>query len=225
MSQRKWFFGILLGVILAVSAAQLGAAPGFDCQVALKKIFRNEGGFSKDKNDSGNWTGGKVGKGKLVGTAPGGIAGSIYFKYYRDRLHKTMKEGTLADAAVIYDGSYSRPLHLQNIKSQWLGTMFLDTAINCGTGVTGILAARTINVLNGKGEDFPVDPGLSQSEIDWINAYTKNQFWEPGQVDKTKRMLFGKVYQEMRARYYVKIVRHDPKKLRYLPTWLERTYD
>lgn len=223
--QKKWFVGALLGVVLAFSVVHLAANVGFDSRVACKKIFKNEGGVSMDPHDSGNWTGGKVGKGKLVGTAPGGIAGSVYYTYYRDKLHKTMKQGTLDDAAAIYDQWYSRPLNLGQIKSQWLGTMFLDTAINCGTGVTGILAARTINVLNGKEEDFPVDPALGQKEIDWINDFTKNQFWKPGEVDKTKRILFGKVFQEMRARYYVKIVRHDPKKLRYLPTWLERTYD
>lgn len=212
-------FGV--GLMLA---GVLAAQPGFSTAVACKKIFRNEGSFQCDKNDSGNWTGGKVGAGKLVGTAPGGIAGSVYYTYYRDVLHKTMKQGTLDDAAVIYDRDYARPLKLQLIKSQWLGTMMLDTAINCGTGTAAILTARTINVLNGKGEDFPVDPSLGTAEIDWINNYTATRWWE-GEKDRSRRALFGSVFREMRARRYVEIVRHNPTKLRYLPTWLERTYD
>jgi len=222
---KRLFLGILLGVILAVSAAQIAAVPGFQTEAALKKIFRNEGGFSKDPHDAGNWTGGKVGKGKLVGTAPGGIAGSVYYKYYRDVIHKTMAQGTLHDAAMIYDRDYARPLHLEALKSQDVGSMCLDTAINCGTGATAMLVSRTINVLNGKEEDFPVDPYLTPKKLDWINDYTRTRLLDFSEKDRTRRELFKRTFKEMRARYYVKIVRHDPKKLRYLPTWLERTYE
>jgi lysozyme family protein len=42
------------------------AAGNFD--VCLSLVLREEGGFTKDRNDAGNWTGGKVGAGALKGT-------------------------------------------------------------------------------------------------------------------------------------------------------------
>ena len=173
-------------------------------------------GLSLDPHDSGNFY-----KGRLLGTKYG-IAASVYGGALAKQ-GKTIKGLTLADAAAIYNRDYFLPLRLDRIKSQWLASMFLDTAINCGTGTAAILMARTINVLNGKAEDFPTDPAIGPTEIDWINDYTRTR-WYQGEKDKARRALFGSVFKEMRSRRYVAIVRRDPKKLRYLPTWLERTY-
>lgn len=201
-----------LVVLLCLPALALGA----DCKTALKTIFRNEGGYQCDYNDSGNWTGGKIGKGKLKGTKYG-IAASSYPKV-------DIKALTLEQAARYYERDYWDPLRLDEIKSQWLATMFLDSAVNCGTGVAAILIARTINVLNGKSEDFPVDPLMTGQKIAWINNYTQTRIIY-GKKDQTQRALFGSVFREMRARRYVAIVRHDRVKLRYLPVWLERVYE
>lgn len=43
---------------------------------AFAKLFVDEGGFQADPNDKGNWTGGKVGVGRLVGTKYGISAAS-----------------------------------------------------------------------------------------------------------------------------------------------------
>jgi lysozyme family protein len=202
---------LLLALFLLAPVAQAA-----DCQQALAGVFRNEGGLSMDPHDSGNFY-----KGKLLGTKYG-IAASVYGGALAKQ-GKTIQGLTLADAAAIYNRDYFLPLHLDQVKSQWLASMFLDTAINCGVGTAAILMTRTINVLNGLGEDFPVDPVVGQKEIDWINDYTKTRMFE-GEKDKARRALFGSVFKEMRSRRYVAIVRHDAKKLRYLPTWLERTY-
>lgn len=189
---------------------------GIRCQIALKTIFKNEGGFQKLKNDSGNWTGGKVGVGRLVGTKYG-ICAASYPKVDIPNL-------TLQEAARYYERDYWNPLRLGDIKSQWLATMFLDTAVNCGTGTAAILITRCINVLNGQEEDSPADPVLTAKEIDWINNYTKTRWYE-GEKDKSRRALFGSVFKEMRSRRYVAIVRHDPKKIVWLPVWIERVYE
>lgn len=204
----------LLAVAVLVLFATLSHAA--DCETALKTIWRNEGGYQCIRADSGNWTGGKVGKGVLKGTKYG-ICAATYPK-------EDIKHLTLSRAAQLYQRDFWKPLRLDDVKSQWLATMVLDTGINCGTGTAAILVARTINVLNGKGEDFPVDPSLGQTEIDWINSFTRTRLFE-GEKDRSRRGLFGAVFKEMRARRYVQIVRHDPAKLRWLPTWLERTYD
>lgn len=219
---KRIFFYIILTLSLALWCWSSNAGEPFNTALALQTVFKNEGGLSMDKNDSGNWSSGKCGVGKLIGTKYG-IAGSVYGPYFAKR-GKSIKDITIADAALIYDRDYASPLKLSQIKSQRLGTMFLDTAINCGTGTAAILAARTINVLNGKAEDIPVDPILGVTEINWINDYTKTRWYE-GEQDRSRRQLFASVFKEMRSRRYVAIVRHDPNKLRYLPTWLERTYE
>lgn len=204
---------LYIAITLLLIATTAEAA---DCTTALRVIFKNEGGYQCLKNDSGNWTGGKIGKGVLKGTKFG-IAAASYPK-------ADIKNLTIEQAAWFYERDYFKPLKLDKIKSQWLATMFLDTAVNCGTGTAAILIARTINVLNGKEEDSPVDPELTAKEVDWINAYTATK-WYDGKKDKANRWLFGSIFKEMRSRRYVAIVRHDARKLVWLPTWLERTYE
>jgi lysozyme family protein len=199
--------------VISVQALPLHAA---DTATALKTIFRNEGGFQAMRDDSGNWTGGAIGKGVLRGTKFG-ICAATYPK-------EDIKNLTLTRAAFLYDRDFARPLRLGEIKSQWLATMMLDTAVNCGVGTAAILAARTINVLNGQEEDAPVDPLLSAKDVAWINAFTVTQQFE-GKKDRSRRGLFGAIYKEMRSRRYVAIVRHNPKMLKWLPTWLERVYE
>lgn len=213
MKTMHWYVRICLVLALLAVGHVCHAA---DCQTALKTIFSNEGGFQNLRNDSGNWTGGKVGVGRLVGTKYG-ICAASYPKVDIPNL-------TLAEAARYYERDYWNPLRLGDVKSQWLATMFLDTAVNCGVGTAAILITRTINVLNGDGEDFPVDPTLGAKEIAAINDMTVTR-WYDGAKDKSRRALFGSVFKEMRTRRYVAIVRHDPKKLQWLPTWLERVYD
>lgn len=205
---------IICAALLATSP--INPAHAADCKTALVTIFRNEGGYQCDRNDSGNWTGGKVGKGILKGTKYG-IAASSYPKV-------DIKALTLDQAARYYERDYFQPLGLEKVKSQWLANMVFDTAVNCGVGTAAILATRTINVLNGQGEDMPVDPALTSREIEWINDFTRTRMFG-GEKDKSRRALFGSIFKEMRSRRYVAIVRHDPTKLRYLPTWLERTYE
>jgi lysozyme family protein len=207
----------LIGLVMLVGAGVLHAdAPSVSCQVALKTIFKNEGGYQCIRSDSGNWTGGKVGVGQLKGTN-WGIAAASYPKV-------DIRNLTITTAAQYYQRDYWSPILIGGFKSQWLATMFLDTAVNCGTGTCAILIRRTINVLNGEEEDLPTDPTITQKEVDWVNNYTQTRWYE-GAKDKSRRALFGAVFKEMRSRRYVAIVRHDPKKLQWLPTWLERTYE
>ena len=203
---------ILISILLFSTTVDAG-----DCQKALAVVFRNEGGFSTDKNDPGNFC-----RGTFMGTKYGICARDYGAELARQG--RTIKGLTLQDAAKIYNRDYFLPLGLDRIRSQWLTTMFLDTAVNCGTGTSAILVKRTINRLNGLQENVPMDPGITSREIDWINEYTRTRLFE-SEKDTTRRALFGSVFREMRARRYAAIVRAKPKLLRYLPTWLERTYE
>jgi lysozyme family protein len=68
----------------------------------LARIFKHEGGYTDDKNDPGNWTGGKVGAGELKGTKYG-VAANTYN-------HLDIKNITLADARDIYIKDFLLPI-------------------------------------------------------------------------------------------------------------------
>lgn len=69
-------------------------------ETILQRVISHEGGFTNDKDDPGNWTGGNVGKGELKGSKYGISAASyphldirnlswekakeIYWQWYRD---------------------------------------------------------------------------------------------------------------------------------------------
>jgi lysozyme family protein len=212
---RRLLFWLFLIQVTVLTITYAVTAP-VNCATALKTVFGNEGDYQCLRGDSGNWTGGKVGKGALKGTKFG-IAAASYPKV-------DIKNLTLATAALYYERDYWNVLHLGDIKSQWLATMFLDTAVNCGTGTAAILIARTINVLNGKSEDFPVDPVLGPAEIAWINDYTQTRWYDLGKdKDTSRRALFGMVFREMRVRRYLDIVDRNPKMLKWLPIWVRRS--
>jgi len=61
---------------------------------AFKRLINHEGGFSDDRSDPGNWTGGRVGVGELKGTKYG-IAANTYGDV-------DIKNLTIEDAKKIY---------------------------------------------------------------------------------------------------------------------------
>jgi lysozyme family protein len=90
---------------------------------SLEKIFGHEGGYSNDRADPGNWTGGRVGSGKLLGTKFG-IAANSYPKL-------DIKNLTLAEAATIYRKDYATKVRFDDLPSG-LDHAMLDFAINSG---------------------------------------------------------------------------------------------
>jgi len=195
----------LLLVLMLVMPVTTQAA---DCSVALREIFSNEGGFQKLRNDSGNWTSGKVGKGRLVGTKYG-ICAATYPK-------EDIPNLTLVKAARYYERDFWGPLRLSGLKSQGMATTILDTAVNCGTGTAGVLLDRTRNIITGLGENAPTTPAVSGNTIAWINEYTR---------PRHQRVIFYCVFQALRTERYVAIARQSPVKRQYLPAWLLRTWN
>src|SRR4051812_19204391 len=97
------------------------AAGSFDA--CMPFIFREEGGFTKDPHDPGNWTGGKVGKGVLKGTNFG-IAASSHGALEIAKLTK-------ADAAAIYRREYWNACSC-DILSTGVDLVVMDVAVNSG---------------------------------------------------------------------------------------------
>ena len=66
--------------------------------IAFERVISHEGGFTDNPKDPGNWTGNKVGSGKLVGTKFGIAAGS--------NPNVNIKELSLEQAKAIYRKNY-----------------------------------------------------------------------------------------------------------------------
>jgi lysozyme family protein len=92
-------------------------------QHAIKLTFGEEGGLSLDRQDPGNWTGGKVGVGRLVGTKYG-IAAHAHPNLDIANL-------TMEDAAAILDKGYWRKVWGDDLPAGLDYAMF-DYAVNSG---------------------------------------------------------------------------------------------
>ena len=92
---------------------------------ALPFTLHREGGLSLDPKDPGNWTGGKVGVGKLLGTKYG-IASASH-------PHLDVRHLTLAEAGDIYWREYVVAPRFDRLALPLLLVTF-DAGVNCGPG-------------------------------------------------------------------------------------------
>lgn len=119
---------------------------------AFRRLIGHEGGYSTDKRDAGNWTGGKVGVGTLKGTKFG-LAANTYPSL-------DIKNITLAQAKEIYKKDWWDKLGGHGLHSA-ITFQLWDFAINAGkkraiielqqvAGVTadGIIGPKTIEAVN-----------------------------------------------------------------------------
>lgn len=88
-------------------------------------LIGNEGGYTTNPKDKGNWTGGVVGKGLLLGTKYG-IAASQYPSV-------DIKNLSLDDAKAIYKRDYWDKCHTDELPEPVRFDMF-DMAVNSGIG-------------------------------------------------------------------------------------------
>lgn len=119
---------------------------------AFDRLIGHEGGYSIDRKDPGNWTGGKVGVGKLLGTKYG-IAANTY-------PNLDIKNLTLAQAKAIYKKDWWDKLGADQLHPS-IAFQLWDFAINAGksraiqelqqvANVTsdGIIGSKTIAAVN-----------------------------------------------------------------------------
>ena len=96
---------------------------------AFKFVIGEEGGFTDDPNDRGNWTGGATGKGELLGTKYG-IAANAYGCALM-AAGKIIKELTIADAMEIYRRDWWNKMFCDSLPDKYRLPLF-SAAINCG---------------------------------------------------------------------------------------------
>ena len=110
------------------------------------RVVQHEGGFSDDPNDPGNWTGGRVGKGKLKGTKYG-VSAASYPKL-------NIRALTLEQAKEIYKQDFWAKIYADRLPP---GAAFqlLDFAVHSGVE-TGIRALQRAVEVADDGDWGPI---------------------------------------------------------------------
>lgn len=207
-------------IIAALVAASLfvmarpSIAADFD-KVWNETILSHEGGYSNNIHDPGNWTGGREGKGRFLGTKYG-IAASVYGT-------SLLKQGiiikhlTKEQAKQIFKKDYWDALYLGDLKSQGIADELCDEAVNTGKGQTERLIGRVFAEIEwATKEKIPVPARFTPQTIEWINAYTK---------DRNNRVAFYNSVRMKRIKFYVELVRHKPKFRQFFYSWVDRSVD
>jgi lysozyme family protein len=183
-------------------------------------IYRNtikphEGGFTANRNDPGNWTGGKVGKGKLLGTNRGIAANTYGLELLRKG--KTIKGLTDAECETLYKRDYFDSKALSALKSQGIADELCDEIVNMGEGGGRALLAKQFQEIGwATGKAPPVMPEFSWRTMEWINRYTEN---------RSNRIAFYNGIRMKRVKFYVNLVHRKPKMAQFFRSWIDRTVD
>ena len=146
---------------------------------AFQFVIGEEGGFTDDPNDRGNWSGGAPGKGELLGTKYG-IAANTYGVQLK-AAGKSIRDLTLADAMEIYRRDWWNKMFCDALPAKFRLPLF-SAAINCGmttaakwlqtsVGATadGHIGEKTISAAQKSNPDRALDGFYTQ----WLAHYDK----------------------------------------------------
>jgi lysozyme family protein len=164
----------------------------------VKKVLDIEGGYQKWYNDRGNWTGGKIGKGQLVGTNHGISTFSYIDYYHRIPTVQDMLNITEADAYQIFKVLKWDKIQGDAIQNQAVADIFLDGVVNHGHGV------KLMQEVLGIAQDGVVGMKTLQA----INAANPQSLYN--------------AYKERRRVYYHQLVQADSRNQEFLEGWLQR---
>jgi lysozyme family protein len=178
-------------------------------------ILPHEGGYSNNIHDPGNWTGGKEGKGRFLGTKYG-IAASVYGT---SLLKKgiIIKHLTKDQAAEIFKRDYWNALYLGDLKSQGIADELCDEVVNTGKGQTEKLLERVFAEIEwAQKKPIPVPARFIPETMAWINEYTR---------ERNNRISFYNSIRIKRIKFYINLVHKKPKMKEFLLSWVDRSCD
>jgi len=123
-------------------------------------VHTAEGGFQADPRDGGNYTGGKVGQGDLVGTNHG-ISAPVLSRYLgRTATRADMEALPYATALQIYRTLYWNPLQLDLLTDQQLALLLYDGAVNQGPRVARQALATALAA-----EGVPITARITNAQL------------------------------------------------------------
>ena len=166
----------------------------------IDDILKKEGGFQNSSSDNGNWTNGKTGKGKLVGTNLG-VTAPVLAKWRgvkADSITEADIKGiTPEEARAIYEKKYYIDTKINLLPPDIQGNV-LDMAINSG-------ASRAIKLLQ-KAAGVDADGVLGPKSIAAAARVDNN------------------TYVDARNEFYTGLVKQNPEKYnKFQKGWLNRS--
>lgn len=148
--------------------------------IAQRKVKVFEGGYSDTPNDDGNWTGGKIGVGKLIGTNHGISAPKLSEYLGREATKDDMTSLSYSTAVKIYKSQFWNKIKGDKIKTQSVAEIIYDGAVNQGVGAMTTIISKITR-----------ENGITDYAIKKIN--TGNQ-----------KNIFNQIKEERKKRYDAK---------------------
>jgi lysozyme family protein len=170
-----------------------------DFYAVMPLIFRDEGGYSDDPNDAGNWTGGAVWRGALLGTNFG-ISAAAYPSLDIKNLTQTEAQG-------IYYSDYWDKFHFDYLPSPFNAKAF-DIGINCGPQTSIKILQQALQCL---GYSVVTDGIIGPNTEAAVKHANESILWE--------------TYVAYIENHYEDIVHANPKDQQYLQGWLARAQE
>lgn len=106
-----------------------------DFHRAHQLVKRAEGGYTDDPRDPGNWTGGRINRGRLVGTMFGIAAPTLKAWRGREITADDMKALTAEEAEAIFRRQYWDAYDYGGLPDQQLAELLYDGTVNQGPGL------------------------------------------------------------------------------------------
>jgi len=151
---------------------------------AQRIVSQIEGGYQNMKNDPGNWTGGKVGVGKLVGTKYGISAPTLMRFLGRDITEQDMRNLDYETAKQIYKQNYWDKIGGDRLNNQSIANLIYQTAVHFGVNGALNLIKRATGVnyspeyVNSLSEQQKRDY-FNKIKDELVRVYSKSQ-WAAG---------------------------------------------
>ena len=155
---------------------------------SLELILGHEGGYQKHPKDGGNWTGGKAGRGVLVGTRYG-ISAPAYQAYKKigAATETQMRNLPLADAIQIYKKNYAAEIKFDKLPAG-VNYAVLDYAINSGVN----RAVKTMQRVAG----VKVDGIIGDVTLEAVNLINPSLFIEAFTAHRLRHVRSLKIYAQ-----------------------------
>lgn len=167
----------------------------FDAAVSI--VLKHEGGFQKDPQDKGNWTGGEVGVGELKGTNYG-ISAAQY---------PTLDIANLNEdhAKAIYLSDYYLKFHISQLPPAIVPKV-LDMAVLMGAKS----AIKQMQIaINQVGIAVKVDGTIGEQTVTACHTYNDDA-------------ALLETFKTVCADHYKSIAANNPDEQKYLAGWLSR---
>ena len=164
---------ILISAAALICALIAPAAHAASCEDALFNpyygVFQDEGGFQNRRNDAGNWSSGKIGKGHMCGGTKYGLACAYHSNL--DIAHLTKRQ-----AADEYGKNECRALRISDLKGARDPAMLLGLGINqgAGTAVKNLKEVRNAFRRIKHLEPLPVNTTMDDGIVEWFNEFTRD---------------------------------------------------